>query len=360
MKKFRKLALILSAVLAVSALAVGCSSTKEAATETKSAESKTVEVKKLKVGYATGSGALYPFIADDKGIFKEEGIEVELVPFTNSSDALNALSAGKIDIGMSFGTGGPLTFITNGVDFTLFGGSLSGGHPIYATKEAAAEYKGIESFKGKKVASPRIYTPDIVWRSAVYNENIDIKKDLNLIEMKKPTEVVEAVKAGKVDYGIGTISSYTAAQEAGLAIVGWSNDLWPNHVCCRQVAKTEFLNDNKDTVEAFMRALLKAEKIFAEDSEYGVDVNKRYLKIDEKLARELTLEEHQIYENDPNKKGIVEMWDMMNKIEYLESDIDITKNINTEIYKSALDELRKANPEDKFYEKLEERFNHDN
>lgn len=357
MKKISKIALILCTAFTVLISAVGCSSNK---TETEPVDNTSVELKKLKVGYASGSGALYPFIADDKGIFEEEGIEVELVPFSNSSDALNALSAGKIDIGMSFGTGGPLTFITNGVDFTLFGGSLSGGHPIYATEEAAAEYKGIESFKGKKVASPRIYTPDIVWRSAVYNENIDIKNDLNLIEMKKPTEVVEAVKSGKVDYGIGTISSYTAAKEAGVSIVGWSNDLWPKHVCCRQVAKTEFLNNNKDTVEAFMRALLKAEKTFAEDNEYGVDVNKRYLKIDDKLARELTLEEHQIYENDPNKKGIVEMWDMMNKTEYIESDIDVEKHINTDIYKSALDKLRKDNPKDEFYEKLEERFIHDN
>lgn len=356
----KKLGIIctLSMTLILSIALSGCAKTENkpvtANNEVKQEETKKpTEVKQLKVGYASGSGSLFSFIAEEKGLFKKEGLEVELVPFSNSSDALNAINAGKIDIGTSFGTAGPMTFITKGTDFTLFGGQLSGGHPIVTTKENANKLKTIQDYKGKKVASPRIYTPDVVWRSAMFNANIDIKKDLQLIEMKKPSEVIEAVKAGKADVGIATISVYTQAKEAGLEIVGWSNDLWPEHVCCRLVANTSFVNENNDAVKAYLRALVQAQKIFEEDPNYGVQVNVKYLKIDEQMAKDLTLEPHQIYEIDPKKNQMVEMFKMMNEIGYIQSDIDIEKHINTDLYKQTIDELSKENVDSDFYKKLQ-------
>jgi len=68
----------------------------------------------LRIRYAPGGGSVLTFIAKDKGFFKQEGIDADLVPFNSSADGLNALLAGKIDIGVSFGTGGPLTFIAKG------------------------------------------------------------------------------------------------------------------------------------------------------------------------------------------------------------------------------------------------------
>ncbi|OZV11372.1 hypothetical protein CIW83_14645 [Tissierella sp. P1] len=122
------------------------------------------ELHKINVAYNPGTGNILGFIAIDKGIATEEGIEIELVPFSNSTDALTALQSKKIDVAVSFGTAAPLTYVTNGADFTVFGGYLSGGMPVYAVSDL--EYKGLESFVGKKVATARMYTPDIVWRGA--------------------------------------------------------------------------------------------------------------------------------------------------------------------------------------------------
>ena len=80
------------------------------------------------MGYAPGGGSVLTFLAQDQKLFNKEGVEVELVQFASSSDGLNALNSGKIDIGVSFGTAGPLTFITKGSDFSIIGGQLAGGH----------------------------------------------------------------------------------------------------------------------------------------------------------------------------------------------------------------------------------------
>lgn len=152
----------------------GCGSKQQATTD------QPKPLKKITVGYSpAGGSSLLTFIALDQGYFKEAGIEVELLPFTSTADGLNALNSGKIDLGIGFGTAGPLTLDNNGADLVIIGGSLAGGHPIIATQEKASQFKSIEDYRGKTVASPRLYTADIVFRGALAKAGIDSKKDVS-------------------------------------------------------------------------------------------------------------------------------------------------------------------------------------
>lgn len=349
-KIFRnKLAALLLLLAAVTLLAAGCGTSKDT-------KSDTVSVKKLKVGYNATGGSILTFIAQDQNLFQKEGLEVELVPFSSTSDGLNALNSGKIDIGVSFGTGGPLTLINNGADLVIIGGHLSGGHPLFSTKEKAAQFKNIQDWRGKTVADPRLYTSDIVWRGAMKKAGIDIEKDLTLVEMKTAQGVVEAVQSGKVDAGIGTSSVYLQAKEAGLAIIGWSNDLFPEHPCCRVVARGEAVQKDPEAYKAFLKALIQAEKIKSEDPELAVKVNEKFLKINEQLSREFTLEPHQIVSSDPNRKAVLGMWEDMKSSGYIDGKVDLNKFINTALYGQAIAELRKQSPDDVFFQKVEKRF----
>ena len=274
---------------------------------------------KLKVGYSAGGGSHLTVLAQDQKLFEQEGIEVELVPFTSSSDGLNALNAGKIDVGISFGTGGPLTFISKGVEFVIIGGHLSGGHPIIALPANAAKFKSIQDYKGKIVATPRLYTPDIVWRGAIKRAGLDLEKDVQVLELKSPTAVLEAVKAGKADVGIGAASIYVKAKESGLAIVAWSNDYFPDHPCCRVVVKAKALGEDARPYKAFLRALIQAERLLKRDPELAVAANKKFLDMDDRLARDFTLEPHAHVSADPNRKGVNRMWQEMKAIGYVQS-----------------------------------------
>lgn len=105
----------------------------------------------ITVGLSQSAGGTLVDIAHQEGYFEEEHISVNRVGFANSADGLNALQAGKIDVGLTFGTAGPLTFIANGSDFSIIGGHLEGGHPILTKKENAGQYTSLESYKGKKL-----------------------------------------------------------------------------------------------------------------------------------------------------------------------------------------------------------------
>lgn len=314
----------------------------------------------LRVGYQQGGSSTLPMIALNEKFFDESGIQTDFVLFTNSSDGLNALNAGKLDIGVSFGTGGPLTFISKGSKFVIIGGNLSGGHPIITRPEHAEEYKSIEDFRGKTVGTPRIFTSDVVFRGALFEAGIDPQKDLTIVEFKRPVDVLEAVKSGKVDVGVGATNIIGQSVQAGLASPLWSNDLSPNHPCCRIVVTEDALRKYRPELVKFLKAELLAEKKFVDDPQSGVRADIEQQKFGEKLASDLVLNPHLQFSVDPNRKGVEAMWAHMKKIGYADGEPDFSKVIDTTLYYDALQELRREQPDDPFWEKLEQRYKDQN
>ena len=313
------------------------------------------EPQSFKIAYNPQTGNILGFIAMEKGYDREENIKIELVPFSNSTDALNALQSGKVDVAVSFGTTAPLTFITKGADFTIYGGYVSGGMPVYSRPDF--EYKGMQSFVGHTVAVPRMYTPEIVWRGAMAKAGLDPNTQCTMLEFKKPTEVLEAVKSGKVDIGIGTNSTYLQAVAAGLKIVTWTNDLDPMHVCCRPVSKTSLLTEKPELVLAFLRAWIKAEHFLISNPDECTPINVKYLKLEEKLARQMLFETNQVFESDPKTNGVRYMWKLLGDLKYAETaNIDIEKHLNSALYEQALNDVAAKKPDDKTYAMFKERF----
>lgn len=322
--------------------------------------SDTKEVKTIRIATNPGTGNIYGYIAQDRGFDTEEGYKTEFVNFDNSTDALNALQANKVDVGVNFGTGAPLTFVAQGVDFTLFGGYVSGGMPVYAPE--SFQYTGLESFKGKKVATARMYTPDIIWRGAMMKAGYNLDTDVEIMEFKKPSEVLAAVKSGQADVGVGTNSTYLGAMDSGLKAVTWTNDLDPEAVCCRQVANTSWIKENQDLAVAYLKSLIRAEEVLVNEPDYAVSIFAKNMNLDEASAKQLLLETNQELWTDPKSNGVQSMWKSMNELKYIDGgDINVKDHINIDLYKKALDELIKENPNDEYFSKtLVERYNSNN
>ena len=329
----------------------------------KKVANKAEEGYEITVGLSQSAGGTLVDIAHQEGYFEEEELTVNRVGFANSADGLNALQAGKVDVGVSFGTAGPLTFIANGSDFSIIGGQLEGGHPILTKVENVGEYKSLEDYKGKKVGTIRIFTSDIVFRSALEEAGIDWEKDLEIIEFKTGSMLLEAVASGKVDVAISANSFYAQGVEMGLEAVAWSNDLQEGHVCCRVVTRSELLEDEDgEAYKRFLKALIRAERKKIEEPASAVTAAKEYMKVDEKVIDTIVNEEHSNYSSDPSKEKVLTMWEQMKEIGYVENveDININDYVNIDLYERALQELIEENPEDTYYADQLVRFNKQN
>ncbi|HHV30737.1 MAG TPA: ABC transporter substrate-binding protein [Clostridium sp.] len=313
------------------------------------------ELKKFSIGYLASPGHVLYFVAKEKGFFEEEGLDVELFLFTNSGEGLNAISSGKVDAG-SFGTAAPLTFISKGTDFTIFGGQQTEGHGIVALPEKAKEFTDLNSFKGKTIATVRLATGDVIFRAALTEAGIDWKNDLTINELDSPAAVIEAVKKGSVDAGIVWTPFIKLGEKQGLQIVKYSGDLVKMHTCCRQVALSSKIKEKPEDFVRFEAALIKAYKFYLENQDETVDIISKYAKVDKDIIKEETYGGHIYSIPDPDKDGVIKFWDLINKSGYITSDLNIEDYIDTSIYKLALEDVLQQHPDDAVYKKLKSDF----
>jgi len=313
------------------------------------------ELKKFNVGYLPSPGHVLYFVAKEKGYFKEAGLDVELFQFTNSGEGLNALKAGKIDAG-SFGTAAPLTFISKGAEFTVFGGQQTEGHGLIAKPEKADQFRDLQNYKGKTIATVRLATGDVVFRGSLLEAGVDWRKDITIKELDSPAAVLEAVKKGSVDAGIVWTPYIKMGEKQGLKPVKYSGELQKLHPCCRQVAPTAKIRENPGDYEKFMTALIKAYKFYQGNQDETVDIIANYVKIDKEIIKAETYSGHIFSIPDPDRAGVVKFWEFMNKSGYISSPVKIEDHINTDIYKNALEKLLKQYPDDAVYKKLSADF----
>lgn len=313
------------------------------------------ELRKLKVGHLPTSGHLLYFVAQEKGFFKQEGLDVQLYRFTNSGEGLTAIKTGKLDIG-SFGTSAPLAFIANGADFTLFGGQMGEGHALIAKPENAARFKDLKNYRGATIGAIRLATGDVVFRAALHEAGLDWRKDLTIKEFDSPAAVQEAVKKGAVDAGLTWIPYYTMAEKQGLVAVKYSGDVIKSHTCCRQVALTSTVKARQADFDKFMVALLKAYRFYQGNRKETVDIVAKYVQIDKADLTKDIYGGHLLVSPDPHKKSIVQFWDFMKKADYVKSKEPIEPHVNTDVYARALATLVKREPKEKLWVALNKDF----
>ncbi len=82
--------------------------------------------KTVRLGYLDQPGSALCLIAGEKGHYREEGLKVELISFSDSRSGLTALELGSIDAG-AFEVGTVLTAIARGKEFRIIAG---GGVPV--------------------------------------------------------------------------------------------------------------------------------------------------------------------------------------------------------------------------------------
>ncbi|MEQ8155126.1 MAG: ABC transporter substrate-binding protein [Clostridiaceae bacterium] len=314
------------------------------------------ELKTFNVGYLASTEDVLYFVAQEKGYFKEEGLDVKLFLFANSGEGLNAITAGKVETG-PFGTAAPLTFISKGNDLTIYGGEGSEGAAIVAKPEKVDQFKDLTNYKGKTIGTIRLATGDVVLRGALAEAGLDWKKDLTIKEFDTPNAVLEAVKKGSVDAGVVWSPYRTLAEQQGLKIAKQSGELYKNHTCCRTVALTSKIKENPKDYEAFLRALIKAYKFYKANESETIDIIAKYVQIDKSVIKAETYGPYIDSNPNPDKEAVVKFWELMNKAGYISSDIKIQNYINTDIYKNALDDILKNNPDDAVYKKLKDEFN---
>ena len=371
-------ALLLAASLTVAALA-GCndqksdnaSSADTKASSAASAENSSTDEKStgdgkpektsFNLGHLNSTAHLLGFVAKEEGYFEEEGLDVTLTLFSSAAELSSGLESDKLDVAF-IGSVPSLTFQSQGHDLTIFGGAMTNGHGYVIKPQYVEGLKewDVSILKGRNVASVKNSVQDAELQILLKDKGIETgegKDKVNIVYFDSQKDAYNALQNDTID-AVSAYSPYTSlAESQGYNSVYRCSEqeILKNQPCCRQVASTAALKKYPNSYKAFERALIKAYKFTQENKEQTVKDVKKYIDIDEKLINTEVYGGYGTSVPDPDKKGTAALKDSIVELGYTE-DYDIDKLYNTDIYKEALADLIKENPDDKVYADLQKHF----
>jgi len=172
----------------------------------------------VKVGYLPVTGHAKFFVAKEQGFFKKEGLDVDLVEFQNSADGINAVVAGKLDVG-AFGTTAPLVFYSKGSDLKIIGGIMGQDAALVVKPELAGTIRSINDLKGKKVAhtSPSSTSGNSAPRALFPGMGVTPEKDYQVLYSGKHDQSIMGVLSG--DYDAAPVASDIFHQMAKRGVI---------------------------------------------------------------------------------------------------------------------------------------------
>ncbi len=244
------------------------------------AEVKIVNSKHVKIGFIGLTCEAPIYTAYEKGFFKDEGLEPELVKCSWAQYKDN-LALGAYDIThhlvMYF-----MKPIEQGLDVRFLGGVHTGCLRVQTGVNSPIHK--IQDLKGKRIGVPGMGTPPFVFANRVFGTHgVDASKEITW-KVYPAGELGLALKKGEVDAvadaePIGTllISQGVARNVEGM---DEATDMpYANEYCCEIIANGKWIDANPDSAARATRAILKGAKWVQENPKAAAQlaVDKKYL-----------------------------------------------------------------------------------
>lgn len=242
-----------------------------------STKHKESSVRKFRIGLGPwiGFGPLY--LAQEKGFFKEAGLDVELIVLTGIAERNSALKSGRIDALAApvdyfvLSAGNNLeTTIAMAIDESV------GGDGIVARKEITK----IEDLRGKKVAFQRGLPSEFFVRALLQQHGLSMK-DLHTVDMETD-QAGAAFIAGSIDAAAVWEPWLTKAREQGGGHVLASTKEFPNLIIDCLAFNQERLAKDKAGAQAVVAAIFKAIDYWKAHSEEANAIMAPHFQIDAK------------------------------------------------------------------------------
>jgi NitT/TauT family transport system substrate-binding protein len=232
---------------------------------------------RIVVGVSTANVAFLPiYLTQDKGFFKDEGLDVLVVMFNAGATNLQAIIGGDVQI-MAGGVPETVLARASGVDIKNFW-AISNLMPfqIYGNSKLTSLKDG----KGKKFAISRFGSlSEFLTRSALRQSGVD-PKDVTMLQIGATPARFTTLATGIVDATILWFPVTERAKATGMNKLFDLKDLYPNWTNVGFVAREPWLAKERDQAVKFLRAYQKGVKHTRENRDDGIRILRKYVGLD--------------------------------------------------------------------------------
>ena len=236
---------------------------------------------KIIVGLSSVNVAFLPvYVTEDKGFFKEEGLDVLLVLFNAGSTNLQALMGGDIQImGSAFveTLGGRAA----GFDVKNFWG-VCNIMPFQLYSQP--DFKSMKQAKGKRFAISRFGSlTDFLTRATLRHFGLT-DKDVTILQIGSTPARFAALTAKGVDASIVWFPVTEIAKAQGYNKLLDLKEVFPEWPYETFAAREPWLSKERDQAVKFLRAYQKGVKYTQENKNDAVRILRKYVKMDPAYA----------------------------------------------------------------------------
>jgi NitT/TauT family transport system substrate-binding protein len=212
------------------------------------------------LGYSgVGSGEEVHHFAKEVGLFKQHGLDVEIVYIPGGSTVVQAMIAGEVQ----FGRGSATEVVTShlaGFPLKILAALINKFVYSFVTSPGIGKPQDL---KGKAVAVSRFGSgSDFITRMALKSWGLEPIRDVTILQVGNSPDRLAAVSAGKVQGSILSLSMTPGAKKLGLRVLADLSQIDAEYPQGVLYASAPLIAKRPDLITTFLRAYVEAIRQF--------------------------------------------------------------------------------------------------
>jgi len=231
------------------------------------------------LAFGSSGGNLTPFwIGREAGLYRQYGVDADVVFFRGSTIAINALVTKDAHFA-GLGASSSVLAKLGGMDTVLIATATPG---LLFYLVAKKDIRNANELKNKKIAVSRPGTDsDLAARVAVQRLGL-AEKDVAFVSIGSDTERVMAMSQGVVDATVVTVAGYVVAQRLGYhSLIDLAQANIPYEAASLITTQT-LIRENPDLVRRFTRGFVAAIQYAQTHRDFTIKVLSKYMRTDDK------------------------------------------------------------------------------
>jgi NitT/TauT family transport system substrate-binding protein len=229
-----------------------------------------IEKPKLTLGLAVPAASFLPVYVAAARTWKDEGLEVEIVSFRGDAEVSQAMAGGSLDLSLQSFDG--LINLINANQPVK--GFYAGFHQADFAWLAQPSIKAWADLKGGTIGVSTFGSlTDQLTRYVLRKHGLKPETDVAIMQAGPSATSIQLLRSGRLMAAIQSAPTKWVAQDLGLTVLGTQEQeiapQWPKHTF---VARGKFLDENPETVRAFLRAHVAAIRLARADRALAVKV----------------------------------------------------------------------------------------
>jgi NitT/TauT family transport system substrate-binding protein len=310
----------------------------------------------VKVGTANSATDVGVFVAQARGFFRDEGLDVSFISFDSAAKMIAPFASGDLDVGGGGTSAGLYNAVARGIEIKIVADKNhappgQGIQPLLIRKDLidSGKFKTLADLKGLKIstAAPGSAASTTLDR-ALRMGGLKIT-DVDQVYMGFPQQAV-ALASKALDAAFTAEPSASQAVASGSAVLFMGDDeIYPNHQLAVVFYSGEFVRKKPDAARRYMRAYLRGVRYYNDAITNGKLTGPRGEEIIDLLAQNIPIKDKAAYRDlmapacDPDGKmnidSLAEDLDFYRNAGLIEGAVKLDQTLDTSFADRAVKEL---------------------